>query len=141
MALTLGWFKVWAGVGNREEECRTPELVTAGLIHPGPEGGESLGNTVIVVAGTSVQGASLPRDSPSSPDPPPAFPIGQTDPMKLGWCGLHRSAAPGTEGRIEKDGEWSWGQAEAAWKGTKDLLRFLWSAGPALGPPHCLSTS
>lgn len=42
--------------------------------------------------------------------------------MKRGWCGLHRSAAPGAEGRIEKDGEWSWGQAEAAWKGTKDLL-------------------
>lgn len=36
MALTLGWFKVWAGVGNREEECRTPELVTAGADPPRP---------------------------------------------------------------------------------------------------------
>lgn len=58
---------MWAGVGNREEECRTPELVTAWADHPGPEGGESLGNAVIVIAGTSLEGASLPRRLSSLP--------------------------------------------------------------------------
>lgn len=36
MVLTLGYFEVWAGVGNQEEESRTPEPVTAGADPPRP---------------------------------------------------------------------------------------------------------
>lgn len=53
-----GCGRVWAGVGNNEEECRTPELVTAGADPPRPQGRGEPGNTAIEVAGTSVGGPS-----------------------------------------------------------------------------------
>lgn len=62
MALTLGWLEVWAGVGNHEEACRTPELVMAvagplrlegGRRRTWLPGGENPGDwVVLMVVGT-----------------------------------------------------------------------------------------